>query len=325
MASITDCAVFSEHCYPSPEVSLSSGWEVIRPYNGSGGFAATLYGRGNERVLAFRGTETDVPDDLLADLHMIPLASAAQTASVPPALMRAYGLQDNTELALGGLILTNVMHYNWAQNQIAGAANQIPPVQSRHAVETFDSISPAPNFVCGHSLGGALAKIVCQQRGVACIAFNSPYMGDLQGMEPQSNSNMLSINAIGDPLSVATRQIGNLGHGEAIDVRVADYPHPPPERPTLTTYSRPVSCIRRTDSAFSRAATALCEDVLENIVDPIGRGLTTLQRATEIAEHYPTYYLALLDHCGSVALHYHGMKTLRTAVADLGGRFSSNR
>jgi len=99
---------------------------------------------------------------------------------------------------------------------------RIPPSQSRAAVQVFDTISQCTvngvDAVTGHSLGGALAKVVSQQKNVTAIAFNAPYIGDLGGSAPRSSPLIHNFNATNDPVSGITGALGSLTVGSVHQV-----------------------------------------------------------------------------------------------------------
>ena len=110
-----------------------------------------------------------------------------------------------------------------ADAQMGPGLSRIPPHQSRQALDYFNQCTRyCYNVIAmtGHSLGGALAKIVSQTQGVMAIAFNAPYVGDLSGSVPMTSMMIRNYNSDRDPVSGATRAIGNMeeGHSEIITV-----------------------------------------------------------------------------------------------------------
>jgi len=110
-----------------------------------------------------------------------------------------------------------------ADAQMGPGIGRIPPHQSRQALAYYNLCTRYRyNIVAmtGHSLGGALAKIVSQTQGVMAVAFNAPYVGDLTGSVPMTSMMIRNYNSDRDPVSGATRMIGNMeeGHSEIITV-----------------------------------------------------------------------------------------------------------
>ena len=100
MPTALDCAILSEDVYneaPGPLVA-SNGWNRVNSRTMGSGFAAATYLRGAEVLVAFRGTETDDRQDIIADAHMVPAAqteSAMQYISnlpVPPRYVTGHSL-----------------------------------------------------------------------------------------------------------------------------------------------------------------------------------------------------------------------------------------
>lgn len=203
---------------------------------------------------------------------------------------------------------------------ISTLANQAPPRQSSQALAYVASLGRNPVVVTGHSLGGALAKVVVAlRRGLLCVAFNSPFMGNLRGVAPLSFTLIRSINAVGDPLSLATKNVGNLPHGEEIQVRVPGLRETPPRRPDVETYRRPTVCPRATGSWYSEEAilTNMASTVCEAALDawePVGRIVSAPERSRSFF-YYPEYVASLVVYLGRVAGHYHSMANLKAAMA----------
>jgi alpha-beta hydrolase superfamily lysophospholipase len=160
-------------------------------------------------------------------------------------------------------------------------ANQVPTTQLSQALAYFDRCPRAPNFVTGHSLGGALAQLVSQQRGVPAIAFNSPFMGDLSGVVLTSSQLIVQINARGDPLSLATAAAGNLPHGRVITLDTAPF-HPGPRLADAPPWWV---------AAVSPAAAAFI-----------------------VERDQFQYHRELLSYLGEAMLHYHSMENLMKTI-----------
>ena len=306
MASILDCAILSEDVYNRSENTLarSAGWTRRDPVNWAFGFAAGRYDRpppGDETVVAFRGTDIDPDwDDILSDAMMVPTADPGQAAAALRELLEAYGVAHEGHFAVAPEMFDRVMQSSPARLAVRRYANRIPPEQVQAALQYFDATTPRPSTVVGHSLGGALAKIVSQERGVPAVAFNSPYMGALGGVSPTTSGVQISVNADRDPLSFATRAIGNLPHGEVIEVAIAPVPDARPR-----TARRPV---------WGYLVFGLS-------------GLAARELEFQMRRHRE-----LLDYVLACALHYHSMENLRRAVSnqprfreDLAARFGRRR
>lgn len=316
MVTAQDCAALAEAVYHFDHDTLV-GWAGSRGQNGTHGFAAATYEKDGHLVVAFRGTETHNLDDIFADARMVPNASVEHVLRVVPSILHEYGLSDSPELNLMGSLLTQVLTHFRTRLLISSLANQAPPQQSSQALAYVASLGRNPVVVTGHSLGGALAKVVALRRGLLCVAFNSPFMGDLRGVPPLS-STLRSINAVGDPLSLATKSVGNLPHGQEIQVRVPGLPDAPPSRPEVETYRRPTVCPRATGSWYSEEAiltnmaATVCEAALD-VWEPVGRVVSVRERSRSFF-YYPEYVASLVVYLGRVAGHYHSMANLRAAM-----------
>lgn len=324
MATYFDCAILSEDVYnrQSNEVANSFLWERIDSQNWGGGFAAGLYVKGNATVVAFRGTDSDDLNDWWADAQMLPLSDTSRTMQIPHSLLQEYRV-DDAVLDVGGLVLGRFLASDWSRNVINNYCNRIPARQSRQAVEYFRSASPKPELVVGHSLGGALAKIVSYQMNVKAVAFNSPFMGALEGIEQSSTPDITNINAMGDPLSTATAAAGNNSHGAIIRVRTPRFPGSVPEAPQIDRYQRPIRCPRGgygyTPEALARSlAGAICENVMDSLVDPVARRISAPVRGLELLRRYPAYYSSLMSYLGRAAGYYHNMSNLLNAMEGRG-------
>jgi len=320
MASLLDCAILAEDVYDRSGNSLAEthGWTRVDGQNWADGFAAGVYRKDHESIVAYRGTD-DVAD-ALADARMVPLTSGQHVRAVLPEVLRAYGLQENPELGAGAYLLGRLLASPQVTAVIALAADQVPRDQAGQAADYLDRLDTPPAFLVGHSLGGALAKVMCQHRGIPAIGFNSPCMGNLQGTVPMSNMNLLSVNSIGDPLSLATRTAGNLSHGRELLVRIHPFGRRPPSRPEMPAYVRPVSCprtpgdwYRRPDGLLVAAASNLCETAMD-AWEPVGRAASAPSRAMELLRQYPGYYRALATYLGDMALYHHNITHLRKAI-----------
>ncbi|HSH09954.1 MAG TPA: hypothetical protein VK995_06170 [Oceanipulchritudo sp.] len=327
MVTALDCAILSEDVYnrENNQLAASAGWLRVDAQNWGEGFAGGTYVKGNSVVVAFRGTETDDMQDIIADAHMVPSAPPDRILQVIPSLLREYDLSDSVELQLGGILLGGIL-VDWRSRALVGTyANQVPPEQTSLATTYVQSRFPRPQYVTGHSLGGALAKAISLQMNIPGVAFNSPFMGDLRGIPPISSSILKSINTRGDPLSLATEAAGNLSHGETILVDIPRFREPAPARPQIESYRRPSVCPRASagndmvENLFIEyIAEPACESALD-MWEPVGRAASAPRRAARFYFNtYPEYVGSLLGYLGRAALYYHSMQNLRVKMQTLG-------
>ena len=323
MISALDCAYLADDVYNRSNNNLAQerGWLRVDAQNWMHGFAAGIYERGGQRVVAFRGTDTDDANDILSDAQMVPVASVQQITRVVPTILQEYGVGDRAELVLAGTLLTEVLASFKARVAAAIWANQAPPVQTHQAQSYLRQTSPQPVYLTGHSLGGALAKVLSLNTGIPCVVFNSPFMGTLRGVVPMSSEAITSINARLDPLSLATRTVGNLPHGRSIVVDTPAFPRRPPVRPTVEQYDSGIQCATPTGAWWASQAgmnaylaASFCEMARE-IAQPVGEVLSAPERYYRyITERRPDYAQALLGYLGEQAGYYHSMEHLREAM-----------
>lgn len=323
MISALDCAYLADDVYNRANNNLAQerGWLRVDAQNWLHGFAAGIYERGGERVVAFRGTDTDDADDILSDARMVPVATVQQITRVVPTILHEYGVGDRTELVIGGTLLSEVLASYRARMATAVLANQAPPIQTHQAQSYLRQVSPQPVYLTGHSLGGALAKVISLNTGIPCIAFNSPYMGTLRGVVPMSSEGITSINARLDPLSLSTRAVGNLPHGRDIVVDTPACPRRPPMRPTVEQYDSGIQCAAPTGAWWTSQAgmnaylsASFCE-LAREIAQPVGEVLSAPERYYRyITERRPDYVRELLAYLGEAAGYYHSMEALREAM-----------
>ena len=279
MPSIGDCALLAQDIYDRTGGSSAAdaGWSRRDPMNWGNGFAAGTYVKGTEVVVAFRGTETDDAEDLISDAMMVPLTQRGQAQSTLRSLLREYNVTSlNLITAYAPSILEGLMQQPVMRAVIRSRANQVPGEQLHAALQYFGRSSPAPTMVTGHSLGGALAQLVSLQRGVRCVAFNSPHMGDLgasstargatvAGAVPMSSQLLVQVNADRDPLSMATRGI-NTTHGREIIVPLPTYHAPPSRRsaeaPWLVQLIAPIPSFFYRELNYNRELLAYMGDIM---------------------------------------------------------------
>ncbi len=315
--SLFDCALLAEDAYEEfCTLSASShGWSRIDGRNWSDGFAAETYRSSDGIIIAYRGT--DDLQDALDDARMTPLAPRERLLSVVPELLNAYGMRGHPEMESLGHVIASIMDRPDVRSAVAVGANQLPQNQVQAALDYCDAAEAPPSYVVGHSLGGALAKTVSQRRSIPAIGFNSPNMGNLRGIRAESSYQILSINAFGDPLSLATRSAGNLPLGMEIIVSVPPYPQRPPQRPVMASYTHPVSCPRSHTTSYTNsrgllqhAASALCQ-----ATESVGRLASLPERTWNMLSQYPDYYRHLATYMGELLLHHHSIATLRETLA----------
>ncbi|MGH7470716.1 MAG: hypothetical protein ACRENP_22435 [Longimicrobiales bacterium] len=230
MPTVQDCATLAFDVYDRTgnETAQRAGWTRVDGQNWAPGFAAGHYRKNAEMVVAFRGTDTDDSRDILSDAAMVPLLRRGAAQDALLALARQYNLEQHAvTAAVAGRIIDVIAQTGPVSVAIESFANQVPIEQLRHGLAYFDRVQPRPQFVTGHSLGGALAQLVSQQRSVPALAFNSPSMGTIRGAVPVTSMLIAQINARGDPLILATQSVGNLPHGRVITVEIQPYACPP--------------------------------------------------------------------------------------------------
>jgi hypothetical protein len=290
VASVNDCAVLSNDVYnrENNELANSARWQRLDAQNWSYGFAAGTYQRGDERVIAFRGTDTDDSEDIFgSNALMVPLMQAGAARTALESLFREYGVDDGNALSVvAPRVLEGIVQLSLVRSYIRLFLNRVPG-QLNQALEYFDGCEPRPRFVTGHSLGGALAQLVAQQRSVPAIAFNSPFMGTLEGGVPATSMLVAQVNSRGDPLSLATQNVGNLPHGRVIWIALPS----PPVRPPV---------FQRRQLRWTQLATG-------------GLGAVAMREA----EAHTRYYRELLSYLGEAMLYYHSMEQLRLALAGM--------
>lgn len=160
MVSVADCAKASEHVYSASNHNQPDGWNRVHQSPGpvyrlewgsnsqhkirvdSGFFGAIYKNRAGQFIVAYRGTEITDPGDISADV-------AIGRSAI-------------------GLIERLIGTADFKHRQIEDAARLLS-----HAAKEL-SVSDRNCVVTGHSLGGALAKVVAANQGYRVVAFNAP-------------------------------------------------------------------------------------------------------------------------------------------------------
>ena len=261
------------------------------------GFFAAKYERKEDVIVAYRGT--DDKKDVLADAQMLPLLNACMINDTLETLLVCYGVHDSSDLeAIKGLLRWVLLAAQKAPDYI----NSVPTEQTSEALSVFDKFKP--QCVTGHSLGGALAKVVSERRSVVAVAFNSPFMGNMRGTIPQTSILIANVNTKGDPLSLATRTAGNLSHGfDTKEVTVEDLKATPPKRPATYGYTRmPAGCE--------------VEATEKNPLLGLACHLAQKKRIDQEREDLNGYKFELLLYLKEAMKHYHKMANLRKAIGN---------
>lgn len=211
--TMVEAASLAEKVY---KFESPSGWKRVGdPKIGSWGFGAALYKKGDITVVAYVGTN-DAADGVV-DAFMLPQLRLGAGVEALRKLFKRYCVTDlsvRAAMAVLGLVIES-----YSSSGVARVFfNSVPPQQTRQALAFYKKHKA--DYVVGHSLGGALAKVVSQECSVPCIAFNSPCMGQMRGFTPQATDLITSVNAHLDPLSFLTREVGNQSHGRVIEKRV---------------------------------------------------------------------------------------------------------
>lgn len=285
MATVRDLATLALDVYSQEnnELAREAGWERLDGQSWANGFAAGTYRkhRGGEHVVAFRGT--DDLDDVIADLIMVPLLREGAARRALTQLLDQYDVPSGSLFDLAPGLVERLGRAGMNNGVIQSLANQVPPDQVRQARQ-YVARGPTPTFLTGHSLGGALTKVLCLDAGIPGVAFNSPFMGELRGVRPVSTAAVASVNTIGDPLSTLTWSVtGGLTHGPVVPVMVPRK-HAPPR-------------MHRT-GMLARLVTGGLAGVV----------------AGEIRDQYE-FHERLLEYLQAVLLHFHGMGPLQKAIS----------
>lgn len=302
-----ELAVMAEDCYNLIGGSVAAqfwndaGWvrEAGVAKDANSGFAAVRYWKNGVAVIAYRGTSD--PTDAVADANMTPLLREGVANHALEKLLQAYGVGDRrTSVRIATEFSAGVLESSLTQKAVGKWGNRVPAGQTREALSFYDATFPKPVMVVGHSLGGALAKTVGDNRKVVSVGFNSPYMGGMQGVFQHSSMLETSIDTVGDPLSLLTREVGNLPHGRVINVEIHPLSRLPPQPPNVPAPRQ--NCEIRDFGALGLSGYLGCK-----------AGVWVRHKATQAGAELD-YLSELGDFLQEAALHYHSMANLRRAL-----------
>lgn len=191
MISVITCAEMSNHVYSNSVSGLTDGWKQLHASEGpvyrvewgansthkvrtDSGFFGAIYKHSSDHfVVAFRGTELADPGDIFADLSI-----GRATLTAVRSILGSAGFQ---------------------HEQVKDAKKLVSLATSKY------SISPNNCLVTGHSLGGALAKVVAAPLGYKVVAFNSPGMRSVL-IDSVSRSKIVNVQTTGDIVSTVGEQ-----------------------------------------------------------------------------------------------------------------------
>lgn len=191
LVSIITCAQMSHHVYSDSVSGLADDWEQLHASGGpvyrvewgansthkvrvDSGFFGAIYKHSSARfVVAFRGTELTDPGDIAADLSI-----GRSALNFVRSFLGSAGFQ---------------------HEQVKDAKKLLKLAESKH------SISPKSCLVTGHSLGGALAKVVASPAGYTVVAFNSPGMSNVV-IDSKSRARIVNVRTTGDIVSTVGDQ-----------------------------------------------------------------------------------------------------------------------
>lgn len=225
--TVFDCAIAADDCYGANPMCSEGGWIIADPKKWGAGFAASTFRRGTQVIIAFRGT--DDQEDALADAEMLPAVGVVASWDAVNLLLKKYNVGDEKTPKWVPAAVVGAIQLARTYGENKGVTNRVPKEQRRLALKYYAATKPAPSFVVGHSLGGALAQIVGLERKVAAVSFNSPFIGGIHGDVPMSTLTLLHVNADLDPVSMLTKAAGSLPHGGVKNVRLPPCPEIPPK------------------------------------------------------------------------------------------------
>ncbi|MEZ5345340.1 MAG: hypothetical protein R2681_07275 [Pyrinomonadaceae bacterium] len=247
--TIAECATIANDVYFDYN-KLATTWQRFhQKTGGDNGFFGAAYQRGKDVVVGVRGTQE--AQDVIDDMSMAPNITGETAGAAMKKMISEYvaGYPQSSQGAeTMGFLAKWVFSKKAVRHAISNWGNQVPESQALLArsllIQTYSyCLSNGLKLRCitGHSLGGAISQYLSEQTGyggltkiksrIPAVAFNSPNMGTLSGMNKGSGA-ILIINARLDPLSYLTREVGNVSHAmdrnhEISNVDVGS-PGPPP-------------------------------------------------------------------------------------------------
>jgi hypothetical protein len=266
--TIQDCAGLANLVYNKPD-HPTLGWTQFGPtygdprtgFNGADtfqGFYGATYVRGEDMVVAYRGTAnwTDAVDDAC----MVPVKTPEQARMFGWRFMLHYTQRPDWTAEVMGNVFETIFKLPATQCALRQYANQIPPdhaqkailianLAQKYAQKNASGIKYNLRCFVGHSLGGALAQYASEQTGVGGqieggvpipgVSFNGPCMGNIAGMRRGFGGGIVAVHNELDPLSLATNIAGNASHAgreglNEFTLKVTPkYDVPPPPAPSF--------------------------------------------------------------------------------------------
>lgn len=246
--TLWDCAAVANAAYK--DKGSVAGWTQIQHRglgDSAGGFFGSAYRRDYDILIALRGTSDT--QDIIDDASMVPFKTAAEAKIFGTKFVQEYTKKNQKEAEVVAHALEIAFKYKIIERAkwllFSERLNQLPPSQATELDKFLYELvnkNLGYNFriraFVGHSLGGALAqaasenysfgrftldtltgsRMVDKRIAIPAVAFNSPYMGTISGMQRDHGPGILCVNAALDPLSVATRVAGNESHAKFIEV-----------------------------------------------------------------------------------------------------------
>lgn len=237
---INNCAYIANAVYNKPHQKTFQ-WKMIpslqegnprNKFSSRDGFYGAAYEFDNEVIIAIRGTSDF--KDAWHDSYMAPYIPKDRAYGAMRKLVAEYCTANpnphdlfKTDKNFEDLIAKQVAEMFEGLKAGGIAKNKVPPEQIKPALLLTRRvvnycIANNKKILCfvGHSLGGAMAQYLSEQTGentmykrkIGAVAFNSPYMGSMEGMKPGKGGGILYVNAKLDPLSFLTREVGNVSH-----------------------------------------------------------------------------------------------------------------
>lgn len=248
---IWHCAAMSNDVYYDNPTGNWTRIPGLQKKAGDDGFFGSAYNDGDQNVvLAVRGTQEQ--QDAFDDVNMAPVVNGDQAKKIIGKLVeeyiKGYSYAQAAPHRVGNLAKL-IFDRNIVRTKLTIWGGQVPPTQAlmaRAFAQQVSNYCKAKNLklrcFTGHSLGGALAQYLSEQTGdggethisenIPAVVFNSPNMGNLNGMRKGKGGGILVINARLDPLSNLTRLVGNKSHAMDKDHEFSEIdvgrPSPPP-------------------------------------------------------------------------------------------------